>query len=194
MKFQVCFACSPLSRLGLGFKFLIVLVFSLFLIECKKGNELNQKNISKVEIKNNFFETIDSVRLISYPSKMTWNKREIMTDEDVDFDIPKDKIIDNVILNKDEFKKVKDVLTYDYKNDGYIADCYEPRHLLQFYKNDEIIANYEICLECGSHQKSKNLDFLPSFCIQKGEELKETFKRMGLKNYGEGSPFLDKLE
>jgi hypothetical protein len=38
------------------------------------------------------------------------------------------------------------------------------------------------------------LDFLPPFCLQKGEELKQVFIKMKLKNSGEGSSILDKLE
>jgi hypothetical protein len=173
-------------------KFLIAILFLGF-YSCKEVKPL--KTIPLVDNKeNNFFETIDSVRLISFPSKMYWDKKEIMSEKDVDFEIPNDKIIDNLTLNKEELDEIVEILKIDYKNECMEADCYEPRHMLQFYKNDEIIAFYEICLECGGHQNSKNLDFLPPFCLQKGEELKQVFIKMKLKNSGEGSSILDKLE
>ena len=173
-------------------RFLIAILFLGF-FSCKEVKPL--KTIPLVDKKeNNFFETIDSVRLISFPSKMYWDKKEIMSEEDVDFEIPDDKIIDNLTLNKEQLEEIVEILKIDYKNECMEAACYEPRHMLQFYKNAKIIAFYEICLECGGWKNSKNLDFLPPFCVQKGEELKQVFIKMKLKNSGEGSSILDKFE
>jgi hypothetical protein len=161
---------------------------------CKQKEENFFNNIPVKGAKNNFFESIDSVRLISFPSKMHWAKDEIISGDEVEFEIPEDKIIDDVILIKADFNKIKDIFNDEYNDGCIVADCYEPRHIFKFYKNGEIIGFYEICLDCGGHQNSKNLDFLPPFCIQKGEEIKKIFKKIGLKNYGEGSPILNQLE
>jgi len=178
-----------------SFRILFIIIMDLFIFfGCKQKEEKFLNNIVEKGAKNNFFESIDSVRLISFPSKMYWAKDEIISGNEVEFEIPEDKIIDDVILTNADFNKIKDIFNDEYNADCIVADCYEPRHILKFYRNGEINGFYEICLECGGHQNSKNLDFLPPFCIQKGEELKKIFKKIGLKNYGEDSPILNQLE
>ena len=158
--------------------FILILFFGLF--SCKNEND--------------FFETIDNVRLISYPTRSNWYPNEQFDyNSKKDIIIPEDKIIDNIILKKEDFNSILEILDTE-KDSCSVAACYDPRHMLQFYKNGKVVAYYEVCLECGGSKNSKNLDFLPPFCIQKGEELKDIFKKLGLKNYGEGSPILDKLE
>ncbi|MES2864822.1 MAG: hypothetical protein V4666_11930 [Bacteroidota bacterium] len=160
-------------------RFLIVIVFLSF-FSCKKEND--------------FFENIDKVRLVSYTTRTGWNPNEQFDyNSKKDVIIPEDKIIDDVILKKEDFNSIFKILKIN-KDTCSIAACYEPRHKFQFYKNGKVIAYYEVCLECGGWKNSKNLNFLPDFCMEKGTELKEIFKKLGLKNYGEGSPILNKLE
>lgn len=167
----------------LSFKFWIVFVVSLFLFGCKKENK--------------FFESIDKVKLISYPSRTSWKRNK---HEPFDYSskkeviVQKDKIIDDVILKKSDLNSILTILNTDNTEHCSIAACYEPRHMFQFYKNNKVVAYFEVCLECGGYNKTKNLDFMPGFCIEKGEELKKIFKKLGLKNYGEGSPILKELE
>ncbi|WP_353168751.1 hypothetical protein [Flavobacterium sp.] len=160
-------------------RFFIVILF-LGLFSCKKEND--------------FFESIDKVRLISYTTRTGWNPNEKFDyNSKKEIIIPDDKIIDDVILKKEDFNSILKILKNN-EDTCDIAACYDPRHKFQFYKNGKVIAYYEVCLECGGHQNSKNLDFLPPFCVQKGEELKQVFIKMKLKNSGEGSSILDKLE
>lgn len=155
-------------------------------------NELKLDTIEKESL-NSFFKSVDSVRLISFPSKMVWGRDKIIKKNTDDaFQIPKEKIIDNVIVNDVYLNKITKILETDVKN-GTAADCYEPRHLLQFYTKGKIIGYYELCLECGGYECSNNLNFLPPFCIEKGEVMKKLFERMKLKNTGEGSKVLDKF-
>lgn len=158
--------------------FIAILFFGLF--SCKKEND--------------FFESIDKVRLISYTTRTGWNPNEKFDyNSKKEVIIPDDKIIDDVILKKEDFNSILKILKTN-EDTCDIAACYDPRHKFQFYKNGKVIAYYEVCLECGGWKNSKNLNFLPNFCIAKGKDLKEIFKNIGLKNYGEGSPILNKLE
>ncbi|MBC5836146.1 hypothetical protein G6N05_14545 [Flavobacterium sp. F372] len=161
-------------------RFYIAILF-LSLLSCKEEKSL--KTIDIVSKKgNNFFETIDKVRLISYSSRTQWNpnepfdyysKKEIV--------IPEDKIVDDVILSEKDKNSIISILKKDYKEKCTNAACYEPRHMLQFYKKNKLVAYVEFCSECGGSRESKNLKFLPSFCIEKGQELNNIFIKLGLK-------------
>ncbi len=145
-----------------------------------------------------FLENVDEVKLYSYPSRMIWDTIKGRSNEELKFEkgkltFDKTKVIDSLILNNDQKSKVFEVLL-DTKYEGMIAACYEPRHLFIFYKNNKMIGYYEVCLECGGWKNSEKLNFLPDFCMEKGEELKNLFIKMKLKNSGEGSSILDKLE
>ena len=67
-----------------------------------------------------------------------------------------------------------------------MADCYNPRHLILFYKQNKIVDFYEFCAECGGSRQSKNIIF-PELCTGKGDRIIEIFKEMRLKNDGEES-------
>lgn len=160
----------------------IVFIISLFfLISCKK----NEENSS---IK--FLKSIDKIQLYSYPSRMSWDtinygkEKIVFKNSKLFFD--RTKVVDSLEL----LKSIKDdviniLIDKKWENKGLQAACYEPRHLFTFYKNNKIVGYYEVCLECGGWECSKELEKLPMFCIEKGEELKELFIKMQLKNIGE---------
>jgi len=153
-------------------RFFIVIVF--FVVGCK----------NKAAV---FLENVDEVKLYSYPSRMMWDTINGRSNGELKFEkgkltFDKTKVIDSLILNKDQKRKAFDVLL-DTKceEEGSIAACYEPRHLFTFYKENKIVGYYEVCLECGGWKSTKELDKLPMFCIEKGEVMKELFKTFKLK-------------
>ncbi len=168
----------------LGYKFIALLFFSL-LLDCNKS-----KN-EKVDV---FFESVDSVKIVSYPGKMFWVDNSFTMKKEYDFEIPKDKIIDNLTLSTKYSKEIFSILKKDYSNNCVQAACYSPSHTLQFYNDGKIKAYYEFCIGCGGAESSEILDSLPSFCIEKGEEIRQILKKMGLKNYGDKSPILEEVK
>lgn len=99
--------------------------------------------------------------------------------------IPKMEYMDSLELNKNDSKRIIDILFLNVK-DGHMADCYNPRHILLFYKKDKLVSYYEFCAECGGCRKSENLDIRP-ICYEQGKELIDIFKEMKLKNIDHNS-------
>lgn len=158
---------------------------SSFLFGCKQENKVSDA----------FFGSIDKVKLISYPTRTSWNKKEPFDySSKKEVIVQNDKIVDDIILKDSDLNSILKILESGDEENFDAVGCYEPRHMLQFYKKNKLVAYYEVCLECGTSRNTKNLNFLPGFSMEKGGKLKEIFKKLGLKNYGEGSPILKELE
>lgn len=158
-----------------SFKFLIVLVCSILLNSCSK---LNNEQLES-------FNKYDKVRLLSYSEhRKEFEKSDIIKLINDSINIPKVEIIDNVVLNNIERDKILKVLSSkDIENCSY-ADCYQPRHILLFYKKNKIIDFYEFCCACGGSRQSRGVK-IPDICTQQGDELINIFKEMKLKNHGD---------
>ncbi len=148
------------------------------LISCQKKVNQNAKS---------FLESIDKVKLYSYPSRIMWDTINGKSNERIKFEkgtliFDKTKVIDSLILTDEQRNKIFNILLdTKWENKGMQAACYEPRHLFSFYKENKIVGYYEVCLECGGWDCNKELDTLPMFCIEKGEVMKEIFKSFKLK-------------
>jgi hypothetical protein len=72
-------------------------------------------------------------------------------------------------------------LLYDTKKDnGTVADCFNPRHTILFYdKTDKVIAYTEVCLACGSSEQSEGFTY-NLLSQQRMRLLGEIFKDAGL--------------
>lgn len=133
-----------------------------------------------------FINKYDEIRLISYNSHRKYALRDNPT-----INIKNDKIkikdviiIDNVLLNKKYSKKIFNVLL-SQKKECSVADCYNPRHVLLFYRAKKLVGYFEFCASCGGSRKSKNININSSFCSEHGNDLIKIFKEMKLKNNGE---------
>lgn len=133
-----------------------------------------------------FINKYDEIRLISYNSHRKYALRDNPT-----IKIKNDKIkikdviiIDNVLLNKNYSKKIFKFLL-SQKKECSVADCYNPRHILLFFKAKKLVGYFEFCASCGGSRKSKNININSSFCSEHGNDLIKIFKEMKLKNNGE---------
>ena len=153
--------------------YIVILIFS---ISCNKKEDKNSK----------FLKKYDKIRLISYNThRDTYRTSYELKIENNTIKIPDVKFIDNIILDKYFAEKITDVLFLE-ENECVLADCYNPRHLILFYKQNKLIDFYEFCAECGGSRQSKNISF-PELCSDKGDKIIAIFKEMKLKNNGEES-------
>lgn len=141
-------------------------------------------------ISNKSFETktepkiYDKIILLSYdrPRDEYLAKSELNI-KNFKISLSKIKIVDSIDLNENQSKKILEILNLPIEV-GSMADCYNPRHILLFYKNSKLIGFYEFCAECGGCRKSDNIN-IPMLCTENGEKLIKLFKEMNLKNTGE---------
>ena len=156
-------------------------------------HEINKKEEKSVKILFNktedksaeFLKKYGKIRLISYDTHRKDHgpgRIELKIEKDT-IQIPNIKIIDNIVLDKYFSKKIVEVLL-SRENKCIVSDCYFPRHLILFYKQNKIVDFYEFCAECGGSRQSKNINF-PHLCSEKGDRIIRIFKEMKLKNDGE---------
>ncbi|WP_396191213.1 hypothetical protein [Flavobacterium sp.] len=133
-----------------------------------------------------FINKYDEIRLISYNSHRKYALRDNPTIEikNNKVIIKGVKIVDNVILDNKYSKKIFNVLL-SQKKECSVADCYNPRHILLFFKTKKLVGYFEFCSSCGGSRKSKNISINSSFCSEHGNDLIKIFKEMKLKNNGE---------
>ena len=131
-----------------------------------------------------FLKKYDKIRLISYnKSRDVYSTDYEPIIENDTVRIPNIKFIDNMILDKHFSEKITEVL-FSEENECVLADCYNPRHIILFYRKNKLVDFYEFCAECGGSRQSKNINF-PELCTDKGDKIIEIFKEMKLKNNGE---------
>lgn len=153
---------------------LLISVCVLFLSCHKKENKTSD-----------FLKKYDKIRLLSY-NKHRHAYGEKKYDLKIENDtilIPNVKYIDNIVLDNYYSEKITEVLLSTEK-ECIVADCYNPRHIILFYKQNKIVDFYELCAECGGSRQSKNINF-PQLCADKGDRIIAIFKEMKLKNDGE---------
>ncbi|WP_298115131.1 hypothetical protein [Flavobacterium sp.] len=153
---------------------LLLISFSIFFLSCNKTEDKTSE----------FLKKYDKIRLISYNKHrdVFRPKYELKIEKDT-IQIPNIKVIDNIVLDKYFSQKIAEVLLSTEK-ECIVADCYNPRHLILFYKQNKIVDFYEFCAECGGSRQSKNINF-PELCTEKGDRIIEVFKDLKLKNDGE---------
>lgn len=154
----------------------LLILFSALILSCsKKDNKTSE-----------FLKKYDKLRLISYNThRNLYDDKYVLKIENDSIQIPEIKYIDDIVLNENFSRKIVDVLL-STENECVLADCYNPRHIILFYKENKVIDFYEFCAECGGSRQSKNIRF-PELCSDKGDKLIEIFKEMKLKNNGEES-------
>lgn len=132
---------------------------------------------------SHFINKYDSIRLISYnTARDVFSGTVTFKIENNSLKISNIKFIDDIILTKNSSRNIFDVLL-SKPDSCSTADCYNPRHVLLFYKRDKIIGFYEFCAACGGSYKSNNIKISP-ICSEQALELSRIFKEMNLKNDG----------
>ena len=128
-------------------RFLIAILFLGF-FSCSKLNQLEYES----------FDKYDKIRLVSYSEhRKEAEKTDIIKLVNDSIEIPKVQIIDNVVLDNLFSDKILKILSSKDYNDCSYADCYQPRHILLFYKNNSIVDFYEFCASCGGSRQSKGI-------------------------------------
>lgn len=69
-------------------------------------------------------------------------------------------------------------LLYGRKGRETHKNCYEPNHLVRFYKNEKEVAKIEICFGCGI---SYNFGINAPLCDASVSDIRLFFKEVGLK-------------
>lgn len=161
-------------KLFMNKKIPFLILFAILIISCSERENKTAE----------FLKKYDNIRLVSYNTHrdVYSSNYELKIAHDT-VPIPDIKFIDNIVLDKHYSEKIVDILLSE-ENQCVLADCYNPRHLLLFYRQDKIVAFYEFCAECGGSRQSKNISF-PELCTDKGDRIIEIFKEMKLKNDGE---------
>ncbi|WP_333599891.1 hypothetical protein [Flavobacterium sp.] len=166
----------------------LILLILILTTSCKDnlGKSEPIVNTENYELTNKFLSGFDNIKLISYDThRDDYSSNYQLKIENDTIKIPEVKYIDNVDLDNKFSKKIFRVLLSENKN-CTMADCYNPRHILLFYKKDKLVGFYEFCAECGGSRQSENIKIAP-ICTKKGDELIAIFKEMKLKNDGEES-------
>ncbi|AWH86040.1 hypothetical protein HYN59_13375 [Flavobacterium album] len=137
------------------------------------------------------FSQTEKIEVISYPERNYWDTlrrgpRDGMglVVENKKFVLDSSYIKERVFLD-DKFKKLVFDLLFikKRKEECTAAACFIPRHTILFYnKKMEIIADIEVCLECGTSYGSFKYN---SMCSEGTEHLKEIFKQAGIKYFGD---------
>lgn len=94
-------------------------------------------------------------------------------------------LVDSLIDESIDITSSRDSLFaifFDYEGEARIsADCYNPRHTILFYAQDDIIAYYEVCFECDDARSSFSF---PGICIAQSCTMQRFLKKVGLqKNF-----------
>ena len=163
-------------------KYILIFVILCTIISCKEQNE----KVEEVQ-SNEFLKEFDEIRLVSYNTKRDiYSSNYKLKIENDTIKIPNVKFIDNVVLKKKDSDKIFNILL-KFPEKCTLADCYNPRHILLFYKKNKMVEYFEFCAECGGSQTSSKKIKINSICSEQGSELIKIFKEMKLKNDGDES-------
>jgi hypothetical protein len=127
------------------------------------------------------FNKADRIEIVSYPYKRNDFRNDKLI---VDNKFIIKGIEERIRLNSAQMDTLFSIL-FDYKTKVQnspipVADCYNPRHSILFYKDKNPFAFLEVCLECGGTRKSENTDF-GVFCMGKMCLLQQFFLKIGIK-------------
>lgn len=120
---------------------------------------------------------MDKIELVSYSPRLnSYSDLDLIIDDKFKLSYIKQRIA----LGKPQADSLLSIL-YNIKPSPIgtdttgVADCYNPRHSILFYKGSKAIAFFEVCFECGGTRQSKGVDF-GLFCPEKLCMLQRFFK------------------
>lgn len=131
----------------------------------------------------NIISSYDKITLFSYDNpRDVYNDTSQISIENNKLKIHNVRMKDSLILDEKTTKRILKILfTPTLLNTA--SSCYEPRHILLFYRNSNIIGYFEFCIECGGSQKSESM-LIPNLEYLNSKELKKLFKELNIKSYG----------
>lgn len=144
-------------------------------------------NRRKNEI-NTIFEKIKQVEILAYLDRNLWDKEDNpnyfklnFIEKNGKFEINRKYIKNKIILNKSQLTIFKENLS-KCKTEDWSAACFDPRHLIIFYdQNDKIYGYIELCFDCNRSKSSENLQLISECALG----LEDTFKEFGITYFGE---------
>lgn len=141
------------------------------------------------------FKSAHSALILSYQDRSTWT--QVKPHEQIEVETDSSRYI--IMKGKDLTSRIKERVEVQGENLerffsifhstqcglGTISFCYNPRHLILFYDQEEVLLGaVELCLDCSNGLASEGIDF-PSFCSEKSDELKSFFEEVGVTYFGE---------
>lgn len=169
----------------------ILCLFTSFLFSCTSKN--SEETVAKPTpvMEETFpFSEADRIEVISYPVRYMWDTiREgkktylaplVVNKKLVDTSGFKERIFLDEKQKEDFFNAI-----FIRKTNGCeVASCFNPRHAILFYSKSDIIADMEICFECG--QDRGNGFKYNELCYEGLAPIGKIFKEAGIKYFGEG--------
>jgi hypothetical protein len=168
------------------FKFLGIFILSILLIIIILIGKYQYDQNQKVD---DFFNKVDSVEIVSYPSRTNWKENDRLKTSELHLIVEKrsfkEKYIkDRILLSEPQKNKIIDRFKDIDLKIATQASCYEPRHLIVcFDKNNKVYGYIELCIECGTYDSSKNMEGILNFSMEKGAEFETLFKEFGIKYF-----------
>ncbi|MGL2964461.1 hypothetical protein ACSVH2_11630 [Flavobacterium sp. RSB2_4_14] len=140
----------------------------------------------KKEINSNF-ENVKRIEILAYIDRNQWNKEDnpdffkINYIKNGKLEINKKYLKNRISLNKEQIEILKNGLI-KCKTENYAAACYDPRHAILFYdENDKIFGYIELCFDCNGSRSSDNFNSFSGCALG----LQDTFKEFGITYFGE---------
>lgn len=168
------------------FKFIFIFLFSIFLIIIVFIGKYQYDQNQKVD---DFFSKVNKVEIVSYPSRTNWEESDRLKTSELHLIAErssfKEKYIkDRILLNEEQKNKLIDVFKNINLGIATQAACYEPRHLIVcFDKDNKVYGYFELCIECGTYDSSKNMEGILNFSMEKGAEFEMLFKEFGIQHF-----------
>ena len=168
------------------FKFIFIFLFSIFLIIIVFIGKYQYDQNQKVD---DFFSKVNKVEIVSYPSRTNWEESDRLKTSELHLILEKSSfkekyIKDRILLNEKQKSRLIDVFKDINLKIATQAACYEPRHLIVcFDKENKVYGYFELCIECGTYDSSKNMEGILNFSMEKGAEFEMLFKEFGIKYF-----------
>ena len=168
------------------FKFIFIFLFSIFLIIIVFIGKYQYDQNQKVD---DFFSKVNKVEIVSYPSRTNWEENDRLKTSELHLILEKSSfkekyIKDRILLSEEQKNKLIDVFKNINLGIATQAACYEPRHLIIcFDKENKVYGYFELCIECGTYDSSKNMEGILNFSMEKGAEFEMLFKEFGIKYF-----------
>ena len=168
------------------FKFIFIFLFSIFLIIIVFIGKYQYDQNQKVD---DFFSKVNKVEIVSYPSRTNWEESDRLKTSELHLILEKSSfkekyIKDRILLSEEQENKLIDVFRNINLGIATQAACYEPRHLIVcFDKENKVYGYFELCIECGTYDSSKNMEGILNFSMEKGAEFEMLFKEFGIKYF-----------
>ncbi|MFY8181440.1 MAG: hypothetical protein ACOVLG_06665 [Flavobacterium sp.] len=136
---------------------------------------------------NSSFEKTKRIEILAYIDRNQWDEEDNPNYLKLNYikngklEINKKYLKNRITLNEDQTIILKEKLSKcEIENWG--AKCYNPRHALLFYdENDKIYGYIEMCFDCNGSKSSENFKAF-SGCVL---GLKETLKEFGITYFNE---------